>query len=112
MAASTNTENIFFLKPGSGKAEDTLYCAANLNIGPQIRDNILFLRAFSGCDTTSAVFRQGMKKFLNVLNSTELRKVVNIFRDEIACLYDEDEAGQKVLIACMGERTVKKPWTL
>ncbi|GBL91563.1 hypothetical protein AVEN_23626-1 [Araneus ventricosus] len=108
MAASTNSENIFFLKPGRGKAEDALYCAANLNIAPHIRDNILFLHAFSGCDTTSAVFRQGKKKFLNLLNNTELRKVVNIFRDENACLYEVDETGQKVLIACMGERTVKK----
>ncbi|GBN61963.1 hypothetical protein AVEN_148396-1 [Araneus ventricosus] len=67
-AASTNSENIFFLKPGRGKAEDALYCAATLNIAPQIRDNILFLQAFSGYDTISALFRQGEKKFINVLN--------------------------------------------
>ncbi|GBL79122.1 hypothetical protein AVEN_92373-1 [Araneus ventricosus] len=57
IAASTNSENIFFLKPGRGKAEDALYCAATLNIAPQIRDNILFLHAFSGCDNKSALFK-------------------------------------------------------
>ncbi|GBM55378.1 hypothetical protein AVEN_120177-1 [Araneus ventricosus] len=32
MAASTNSENIFFLKPGKCKAADALYCSATLNI--------------------------------------------------------------------------------
>ncbi|GBN35230.1 hypothetical protein AVEN_75858-1 [Araneus ventricosus] len=72
MAASINSENIFFLKPGKGKAENALYCAATLNIAPQIRDNILFLHAFSGCDNISALFREGKKKFINVLNCSKL----------------------------------------
>ncbi|GBO33863.1 hypothetical protein AVEN_169795-1 [Araneus ventricosus] len=72
IAAATNSANIFFLKPGSGKAEDALYCAATLNIAPQIRDNILFLHAFSGCDTISALFRQVKKKFINILNCNKL----------------------------------------
>ncbi|GBM70643.1 hypothetical protein AVEN_117352-1 [Araneus ventricosus] len=72
IAASTNSENIFFLKPGGGKTEDALYCAATLNIAPQIRGNILFLYAFSGCDTISALFRQVKRKFINVLNCNKL----------------------------------------
>ncbi|GBM82479.1 hypothetical protein AVEN_227011-1 [Araneus ventricosus] len=72
MAESINSENIFFLKLRRGKAEDALYCEATLNIAPQIRDNILFLRAFSGCDTISALFRLRKKKFINVLNCNEL----------------------------------------
>ncbi|GBM52384.1 hypothetical protein AVEN_100966-1 [Araneus ventricosus] len=73
-----------------------------------MRDNILFLQAFSGCDTTSALFRQGKKKFINILKSTELQKVVNIFRDENACPDDIDEAGQKVFIALRGEKNSKE----
>ncbi|GBN28570.1 hypothetical protein AVEN_59824-1 [Araneus ventricosus] len=49
MTTSTNSENSF---------------------SPHIRNNILFLHAFGGCDTTSALFRQGKKKFIN---STELQ---------------------------------------
>ncbi|GBM93898.1 hypothetical protein AVEN_104210-1 [Araneus ventricosus] len=71
-AASINSENIFFLKPERGKAEDALYCTATLNIAPQIRHNILFLRAFSDCNTISALFRQGKKKFISVLNCNKL----------------------------------------
>ncbi|GBM47754.1 hypothetical protein AVEN_237984-1 [Araneus ventricosus] len=90
---STNSKNIFFLKPGRGEAGDALYCVATLNIAPYIRDSISFLHAFSGCNTTSAFFGQGKKKFMNILNRTELQQVVNIFRDENACPDDIDEAG-------------------
>ncbi|GBM47599.1 hypothetical protein AVEN_77038-1 [Araneus ventricosus] len=73
-----------------------------------IRDNILFLHAFSGCDATFTLFRQGKKKFMNILNSTELQKVVNIFRDENTCPDDIDEAGQKILMVLYGGKTVKE----
>ncbi|GBM08414.1 hypothetical protein AVEN_108403-1 [Araneus ventricosus] len=72
MTASTNSENIFFLKPERGMGGDVLYCAATLNIASHIRDNILFLHAFSGCDNTSALFRRRKKKFMNVLKSNKL----------------------------------------
>ncbi|GBN19602.1 hypothetical protein AVEN_246987-1 [Araneus ventricosus] len=108
MTSSTNSENIFFLKPGRGEAGDALYCAATLNIAGQIRDNISFLYAFSGCDTTYALFRQEQKKFMNVLNSTELQKVVNIFRDENTCPDNIDEAGQKALITLYGGKNSKE----
>nr|GBL89759.1 hypothetical protein AVEN_120395-1 [Araneus ventricosus] len=39
---STNSENIFSLKPGRGEAGDALYCAATLNIAPHIRAIFLF----------------------------------------------------------------------
>ncbi|GBM78325.1 hypothetical protein AVEN_27925-1 [Araneus ventricosus] len=42
------------------------------DIAPHIRNDILFLHAFSGCDTTFALFRQGKKKFINVLNCNKL----------------------------------------
>ncbi|GBM02725.1 hypothetical protein AVEN_40801-1 [Araneus ventricosus] len=57
MTSSTNSEHNFFLKPRRGETGDALYCTASLNIAPHITDNISFLHAFSGCDTTSAFFR-------------------------------------------------------
>ncbi|GBN33552.1 hypothetical protein AVEN_121618-1 [Araneus ventricosus] len=102
-----NSENIFFSKPKICKAEDPLYCAATLNIAPHVRGNILFLHALSDYDNTFALFRKRKKKFMNILNSTELKQVVNIFRDESACPDDIDEVGHKVLIALYRGRTVK-----
>ncbi|GBM50516.1 hypothetical protein AVEN_160739-1 [Araneus ventricosus] len=72
MTPSTNSENIFFLKPWRDDAGDALYCAETLNIVPHIRDNISFLHEFSGWDTTFALFRQGKMEFMNVLNSIKL----------------------------------------
>ncbi|GBM76448.1 hypothetical protein AVEN_31136-1 [Araneus ventricosus] len=45
---------------------------------------------------------QGKKKFISVLNSTDMQQVVNIFRDENACPDDKGEAGQKVWISLYG----------
>ncbi|GBN06687.1 hypothetical protein AVEN_272611-1 [Araneus ventricosus] len=42
------------------------------------------------------------KKFINVLNNTELQQVVNIFREENASLDDINGAGEKVFIALYG----------
>ncbi|GBN63432.1 hypothetical protein AVEN_64191-1 [Araneus ventricosus] len=69
------------------------------DIAPNIKDNILSLHAFSGFDTTSACFRPWKKKFINVLYSTKLQQVVNIFRDENSCPYDINGEGQKILIS-------------
>ncbi|GBM19234.1 hypothetical protein AVEN_142483-1 [Araneus ventricosus] len=102
MATSTNSEKNFFLKPGRGKAEDALYCAAALNFAPHIRDKILFFHEFNDCDVASVLFREGKKKFINVLNNTVLQQVVNIFRDETACVDHINEARLKVLIALYG----------
>ncbi|GBN77915.1 hypothetical protein AVEN_210383-1 [Araneus ventricosus] len=73
-----------------------------LKIAPHIKKNILFLPESNDCDTTSALFRQGKKKFINVLNSTELQQVLGIFCDENACPDDTDEARQNVQIALYG----------
>ncbi|GBM72096.1 hypothetical protein AVEN_80765-1 [Araneus ventricosus] len=81
MTASVNSENIFILKPESGQARDALYCAASLNIAPHIRGNILFLHVFSGGYNTSALFRQGKKKFMNVLNCNKLRLFTKALND-------------------------------
>ncbi|GBN02999.1 hypothetical protein AVEN_223702-1 [Araneus ventricosus] len=71
MAASTNSEKVFFLNPLRGKAEDALYCSVNLNIAPHKRRNNLFLHEFIVCDNVSPLFRQGKKNFFNILNNTE-----------------------------------------
>jgi hypothetical protein len=67
-------------------------------VDEHVRDNILFLHAFSGCDTTYAFFRQGKMKFLKLLNKNkQLGQLVSIFRDENASQDDVDKAGQHVV---------------
>ncbi|XP_054709324.1 kinesin-like protein KIF11-A [Uloborus diversus] len=65
---------------------------------PYIRENILFLHAFSGCDTTSALFRQGKKKFVKILNCTVLQQtdlLAGIIPRAMKDLFDRLE-GKKV----------------
>ncbi|GBM33252.1 hypothetical protein AVEN_91648-1 [Araneus ventricosus] len=45
---------------------------------------------------------------MNVLNSTELKQVVNIFRDESVSPDDIDEVGQKVLIVLVSGKNSKE----
>lgn len=56
MALSTRS-NIYFLKPGKGKTLQEIYSTQSI-IHKIAADNILFLHAISGCDTTSALFNQ------------------------------------------------------
>jgi hypothetical protein len=58
--------NICFLKPGKGKAENLLYTTSSFKFDEHLRD-ILFLHAFSGCDTAYAFFM----KFLKLLNKNK-----------------------------------------
>lgn len=54
--------NIFLRKPGTGKIVEKLYFPKHLQYEEIVADNTLFLHAFSGCDTTSAVFNIGKIK--------------------------------------------------
>lgn len=69
--ASTHL-NLYFLKPGKGKIMQQLYSIQRLQAEKAIAENILFLHAFSGCDTTSAFFNQGKIKFLNILKKIHI----------------------------------------
>jgi len=72
--------NIYFLKPGKGKLDNLCYSAENFKYSKHVKDNILFLHAFSGRDTTSAFFRKGKIQFVKLLDKTkELQDIVSIF---------------------------------
>lgn len=74
--------NVYFLKPGKGKTAQVVFSSQSLQGGEAVVDNVLFLHAFSGCDTTSAIFGQGKIKFFNVLQkSEELHRTVQVFKE-------------------------------
>ncbi|KAJ8868547.1 hypothetical protein PR048_030085 [Dryococelus australis] len=89
--------NVYFKKPGKGKAIEQVYSPLDLQAKPTVADNILFLHAFSGCDT-SAIFGQEKKKFLKILeNSEQLNKIVQVFKEEGADSDTIAAAGKKFL---------------
>ena len=53
MTALTSEQKINFLKPSHGKVESRLYYSEELRF---LRDDILFIHAFSGCGTTCLLY--------------------------------------------------------
>jgi hypothetical protein len=105
-AHAPSQSNNYFLKPGKGKAANLPYTTSSLKFDEHVRDNILFLHAFSGCDTTSAFFKQWKMKFLKLLNKKkQLGQVVSIFKDQNASQDNVDKAGQRIIAFIYGVKS-------
>lgn len=66
-ALGRNQTNVFFLKPSKGRTSEQFYCPSGFKYDDVIAENLLFLHAFSGCDTTSAAYNMGKVKFIKIL---------------------------------------------
>ncbi|GBN26308.1 hypothetical protein AVEN_187190-1 [Araneus ventricosus] len=76
-------ENVYFLTPEKGKIAEKIFSPHTAS-EKTIADNILFIHAMSGYDTTSAVFNYGKMKFVQTLkNNPDLLKVNEILRTQI-----------------------------
>ena len=99
-AREPSSSNIYVMKPGKGTSQTTMYSPAHFNYSSAVKENILFLHAFSGCDTTSAFFRQGKIKFVKLLeNNPNLQEAVQCFKNPDASAGDVGSAGQRFLAA-------------
>ena len=68
-----------------------------------IRNNLLFIHAFTGCDTTSAIHGKGKQSiFKYIKESEEVRRCCQIFKDENASRRQIGEAGVSVFIELYG----------
>lgn len=56
-------EDIFFKKVGKGNVITQIYSSKSFDKYPLSKKHILFLHAFSGCYTASALFKKGKKNF-------------------------------------------------
>ncbi|KAI4491336.1 hypothetical protein M0802_010269 [Mischocyttarus mexicanus] len=69
-------EMIYFYKMGLNEKKNQLFSTLN---NKKFRPFILFAHAFSGCDTTSAFFKQGKRKIIALLEKNS--SLVTIIRD-------------------------------
>lgn len=100
--AEPSHRNVFFLKPGQGKVAKSLYSSQSCK-DDSIRKYILLLHAFTGCDSTSALFNQGKIKVINNLKKrTYVKEAMNAFYDENADPDGIDAAGEKIFVAIYG----------
>lgn len=98
-ALAPTDRKIYFLKPSRGKVNQQIFSSKSLEKSlPACKEHILFLHAFTGCDTTSAFYNKGKIKFAknfekrnNLHNSAAVFKNVNedannIFQAGITCI--------------------------
>ena len=70
------------------------------DLGPYICSNILFLHAFSGCDTTSRLFGIGKAAVLKKFRTNKaLQQAAKVFDSDSATAEEIQLAGEKALVA-------------
>lgn len=93
-------QEIFLVKPGSGKVGNKLYSTKQHH---HFKDSILVSHAFTGCDTTSAILHKGKKTFLNLLKKNEkLLDDVEIFNNANSTRDSIRQAGERLMLALYG----------
>ena len=88
-------------------------CDAGVGI-QDIKEHLLFLHAFTGCDSTSATFSKGKVSVLKLFRkSKQLQKVSNIFMD-VRSRHDEigraSTTGFMPLYGSPTEKSLEKIW--
>lgn len=95
--------NVFFLKPGKNKVSAAIFSPTDALSEAIIADNILFLHAMGGCDTTSALYNQGKLKFLHTLRKNSyLAHSIKVFKDSNATQNMVADAGERFLVSLYG----------
>ncbi|GBM39344.1 hypothetical protein AVEN_257454-1 [Araneus ventricosus] len=95
-------DNVYFLKPGKGKIAKNIF-SPHTALEKKITDNILFIQAMSGCDTTSGLFNYGKMKFVQTLkNNHDLLNVIEIFKNPDITPEDVVDAGNCVPVSLNG----------
>ncbi|KAJ8879193.1 hypothetical protein PR048_019799 [Dryococelus australis] len=98
---SEGLETFFFLKPGKDTVSPATFSLTNA-VSATVAENILFLHAMSGCDT-SVLSMQGEIKFLKTLvKNSHVADVVILFKDSNATQEMAAAAGERFLVSLYG----------
>ena len=95
---------VYYYMPGTQTIPDATYNIQNVqqSMSPHLKKYILFLHVVTGCDTTSALFFQGKKKVMSIINKNpSLYPVIDRFYATCSSL-DIVNAGEKFLLALYG----------
>lgn len=101
MAKADAHKDIIFIKPGRGKIRDSFFSSQDLQ--QQGFKDVLFLHAFTGCDTTSSVFRKSKVAFAKLyLKSPEVQKAASVFSDPSSTITEVQKAGEICILRWYG----------
>lgn len=99
-ALTPNNLHIFFLKPGRPNIHEAVYDSRSLNNNPTVKENILFLHAFTGCDTVSATLGKGKISYLKIFEKNkDLEKHAKMFYTPGLNIEELFEHGVQLLLA-------------
>ena len=95
---------VFLLKPPSARVPEVVYSSESLaSKSACIRSHILFLHAFTGCDTTSAFFSRGKLKFCELFaKSDDLHGFAEIFKKTHVAMDTLIDHGLRLALALYG----------
>ncbi|XP_061723992.1 uncharacterized protein LOC133530150 [Cydia pomonella] len=99
LLTSKKRPDIVLMKPGKGKITTKLYNADSFKADPDI---VLLSHAFTGCDTTSAIFRQGKRKVCTKMMKNSLKQAVNAFNDPCSSHEEISKAGEIIFCELYG----------
>ncbi|GBN93401.1 hypothetical protein AVEN_248619-1 [Araneus ventricosus] len=90
-------ENLYFRKCGKGRTPDVLYSTKSFKY--KFSRMILSVHAFSGCNTTSALFGHGKTKFCSLLEKNRhLEEKIQVFFNSEATIDQVAKEGETFLI--------------
>ena len=101
VALSPPDRNIYFLKPGRGKVEAKIFSTKQLQELP-FSQSILFLHAFSGCDTTSAIYKKKSKATMVTQfkkNPDQMKEIAETFYNRSSTTEAVIQAGEQMFLA-------------
>lgn len=102
---SINCSNLYMIKPGKGRVCTKFYNSKSFTGDPQ---SILFCHAFTGCDSTSAIYKQGKKRACNLITKKNaLKSFISIFNDAQATPDEIASAGEIFFCHLYGKETVE-----
>lgn len=101
-ALAPDEREIFLVKPKHGKIEKKVYSSKQLQESG-LKNSILFLHAFSGCDTTSALYKRGKTRCSKIFQQRQdLHDISGVFTNHNSTHEAIAEAGTRFFLGLYG----------
>lgn len=102
VAMGNSEEKVYFKKPSHGNTPEKIY-STNSFKHKDLQSYLLFLHAFTGCDTTSAPYLQGKLKLISLLQKEkDVQGHADIFNNKRSLPQHIEAAGRAVFVALYG----------
>lgn len=101
IALTSPEEDVYFLKPGRKNVDEKILSTTQIQDNyPGVIDVILFLHAFSGCDTTSAIFGKRKLAPWKAFNKykDEIQYIASVFNEPSSTPDDVFKAGCQMFL--------------